>query len=224
METRRHFRQQLDQLYREVLRMGVTVEEALRKAVRAVEERDRELANKVIDDDSLVDQMQLELEESGAQLLATEQPVATNLREILVIIKIASDLERIGDHARHLARLTFEDSSELVEQALPAMRQMTEFGISMVHDSLSAFVDQDPAKAREVAARDDRMDEMHRALYRQIVEAMQAHPGWVEIGTNLVFVNRFLERLGDHVTNMCEWVVYARTGEHVELNQSQQSK
>ena len=221
METRKHFRQQLDQLYRDVLRMGVMVEEALQKAVTAVEQRDQELARSVIDGDLEIDRLQLQLEESSAQLLATEQPVATNLREILVIIKIASDLERIGDHSRHLAKLVHEEPSELVTQTLPSMRKMTMVGIEMVHESLRAFVDQDSDKAKEVAARDDQIDEMHRALYREIVEAMQKHPHWVEIGTNLVFVNRFLERLGDHVTNMCEWIVYAKTGQHVDLNKPQ---
>lgn len=218
METRKHFRQQLDQLYRDVLRMGVVVEEALQKAVTAMETRDQNLARSVIDGDLEIDRFQLALEEDGAQLLATEQPVATNLREILVIIKIASDLERIGDHARHLAKLVFEDPSDLVNRVLPSMRKMTTVGIGMVHESLRAFVDQDAEKAKEVAARDDQIDAMHRELYREIVGAMQEHPDWVEIGTNLVFVNRFLERLGDHVTNMCEWIVYAKTGEHVDLN------
>jgi phosphate transport system protein len=204
--------------------MGVMVEEALQKAVTAVENRDTGLSRAVIDGDLEIDQLQLELEENGAQLLATEQPVATNLREILVTIKIASDLERIGDHARHLARLAFEEPSDLVNRVLPMMRKMTEVGIGMVHDSLSAFVDQNADNAKEVAARDDKIDEMHHQLYREIVGAMREHPDWVEVGTNLVFLNRFLERLGDHVTNICEWIVYARTGDHVDLNKPQNAR
>ena len=99
------------------------------------------------------------------------------------------------------------------------MEKMTERGISMLHDSLTAFVEQDPEAARSVAGRDEEIDAMHRALYQKIVGIMKHDPELIEDATRLLFLNRFLERLGDHVTNVCEWIIYAKTSEHVELNE-----
>lgn len=218
-QTRHHFTQALQEMYQSILRMGTLVEEALRKALTSVSTLDYKLAEQVITDDKRIDQAQLEVEDACAKLIATEQPVATNLREILVAIKIASDLERIGDHARHLARSLDTFAHDAFQEVVPSMEKMTERGISMLHDSLTAFVEQDPEKARTVAARDEEIDAMHRALYQRIVEIMRHEPELIEDATRLLFLNRFLERLGDHVTNVCEWIIYAKTSEHVELNE-----
>jgi phosphate transport system protein len=135
-------------------------------------------------------------------------------------MKITSDLERIGDHARHLVRRMDEISDTVFRGTLPQFSEMAEKGIGMVHDSITAYVNHDPDLARTVARRDDEIDELHRALYRELLSMIASNPDRVETGTALVFLNRFLERLGDHVTNMCEWIVYAKTGEHVELNKA----
>lgn len=218
-QTRHHFAQALKDMYQSILRMGALVEEALRKALTSVSTLDYKLAEQVITDDARIDQAQMEVEEACTKLIATEHPVATNLREILVAIKIASDLERIGDHARHLARSLDTFAHDAFQEVVPPMERMTERGIAMLHDSLTAFVDQDPDKAREVAARDEEIDAMHRALYQKIVDLMKHQPELIEDATRLLFLNRFLERLGDHVTNVCEWIIYAKTSEHEELNQ-----
>ncbi len=217
MEQRIHYREQIRGIHQELLRMGVLVEENLNKALRAVKTQNRELASSVIDSDPRIDAMQLEIEERCTVAIATEQPVATDLREIMVAIKIASDLERIGDHARHLARALDRVSPELMSESFPVIESMAEIGIAMVHDSLDAYVDLDADRAREVALRDQQINVLHRDLYDRIISAMKKAPERVEEGTSLVFINRFMERLGDHVTNICEWIVYARTGEHPEL-------
>lgn len=198
--------------------MGSRVEESLQKALTAIKISDRELARNVIDNDSVIDNLQLEIESVCTVLIATEQPVASDLRGIMVAIKIASDLERIGDHARHLARSLEKISPEFFAETLPIIEEMTQKGIAMVHDSLSAYVDQDSERAREVASRDDEIDRLHHRLYEVILRAIRERPARLEEGTTLISLNRFLERLGDHVTNMCEWIVYASTGEHIELN------
>ncbi|MFW5695233.1 MAG: phosphate signaling complex protein PhoU, partial [Alkalispirochaeta sp.] len=196
------------------------VEEALRKALTAVTNQDYELAEHVKKNDHQIDTLQFALDKRCTEIIATEQPVATDLREILVAMKISSDLERIGDHARHLVRVMDHLTDAVFRETLPRFAEMTEKGISMVHDSITAYVNHDPHQAREVARRDDDIDEMHRALYKELLSMIAANPDRVETGTALVFLNRFLERLGDHVTNMCEWIVYAKTGEHVELNKA----
>lgn len=218
METRQRFTNELQAMYRDVSTMGTLVEEALRKALSAVKNHDHELAEQVKENDHDIDTLQFALDRRCTEIIATEQPVATDLREILVAMKIASDLERIGDHARHLVRVMDQLTDPVFSETLPRFSEMTEKGISMVHDSITSYVNHDAELARQVASRDDDIDQIHRALHEELVEMIAENPDRVKTGTALVSLNRFLERLGDHVTNMCEWIVYAKTGEHVELN------
>ncbi|MFP4382914.1 MAG: phosphate signaling complex protein PhoU [Spirochaetia bacterium] len=218
MEGRTHFAEAMKDLYQDIVRMGTLVEEALRKALISLSIRDTELAQQVIDGDKKIDELQQEIEERCTQLIALEQPVATDLREILTSTKIVTDLERIGDHARHLAKSVEAISDEKLLQTLPDIQKMTQLGINMVHDCITAFVEHDAEKAIEVAARDDEIDSIHKHLFDEVLGIMKDNPDKIAQGASLMFLNRFLERLGDHVTNMCEWVVFAKKGEHVELN------
>ena len=218
METRLPLNKQMGELNQSILRMGALVEEALNKALEALRNEDSNLAAKVVEEDKVIDQLHLEIEDAATQIIALEQPVATDLREIMTVAKIAGDLERIGDHARHIAKAVDRLPSDLIVAALPGIDTMAQMGIGMVHDALSAFVAQDPEAAGAVAARDDLVDDAHRAMYANVIAIMRDKPEWLEHGVSLMFLNRYLERLGDHVTNICEWVVFAKTGVHVELN------
>jgi phosphate transport system protein len=218
MNQRHHFQEDLKALYQNILKMGTLVEEALRKALTALSTGDVTLANQVIENDLTIDQLQIKIEDRCTTIIATEQPVASDLREIITSIKIATHLERIGDHARHLAKAVSTILDDQLLQTIPEIEKMTEIGISMVHDSVSAFVEQDTEKAVEVAKRDDLVDSLHGHLYKEILTIMEKNPEKLDEGVNLLFLNRFLERLGDHVTNMCEWVIFAKKGTHIELN------
>ncbi|MFP4210206.1 MAG: phosphate signaling complex protein PhoU [Alkalispirochaeta sp.] len=218
MQTRHHFQELLHEMYQNVLRMATLVEEALQKALTAVTNNDHTLADAVKKNDAAIDSLQFEIDRRCTELIATEQPVATDLREILVAMKIASDLERIGDHARHLVRVIDELTDDTFRVTLPRFREMTEMGILMVHDSITAYVNHDAEAAKHVARRDDEIDRMHKELFKELIAIIKQNPHAAEKGTSLIFLNRFLERLGDHVTNMCEWIVYAKSGEHQELN------
>ena len=220
MESRQHFTNELNLMYQDVLQMGTLVEEALQKALTAVRANDKRLAEEVKREDQAIDNLQYTLDTRCTKIIATEQPVATDLREIIVAMKISTDLERIGDHARHLVRVMDHLTDEVFRETLPRFEQMAEKGILMVHDSITAYVNQDADLAREVARRDDEIDLLHRKLYKELLAMIASNPDRVETGTALIFLNRFLERLGDHVTNMCEWIVFAKTGEHVELNKA----
>jgi phosphate transport system protein len=219
MPVRQHFTDELNTMYQDILKMGSLVESALKKAVTALSNKDTELAQNVIDEDKRVDELQLQIEEFCTKLIATEQPVARDLREILTSIKIISDLERIGDHARHLAKRVENVANSPFYETVPRLREMAEHGIQMVHDSLTSFVEQDADRAVEVAKRDSKLNRMHQELYKQVLDIMRQNPDQLQTGMDLMFLNRFLERLGDHVTNMCEWVVYSKKGEHMELKQ-----
>lgn len=218
MPARQHFTEELNTMHQDILKMGSLVESALKKALVALSEKNTELAETVIEEDRRIDELQVYIEESCAKLLATEQPVASDLREILTAIKITADLERIGDHARHLAKSVANISNSPYFEAVPRLKEMAEYGIKMVHDALTAFVERDAEQATEIAKRDDKLDDMKNQMLDRVIEIMQANPQSLKTGIDFLFVNRFLERLGDHVTNMCEWIVYSKRGEHIELN------
>ncbi|TVQ23433.1 MAG: phosphate transport system regulatory protein PhoU [Spirochaetaceae bacterium] len=218
MESRLRLDRKIDELYQDVLKMGALVEEAICRAVEALSTADEQLARTVIDGDGAIDALHLRIEDLGTHVVALEQPVASDLRGIITTMRIASDLERIGDHARHIARAVRPMPAQLLDAAIVQIDAMARHGAAMVHDALTAYVDGDVDAARAIALRDDQIDSIHRDLSHRLVAIMQKHPDLVEPALELAFVSRFIERVGDHVTNICEWIVFARTGEHVELN------
>ena len=211
---------ELHEMHESILRMGVLVEEALRKAVFALETRDFQLAETIVRDDRRIDALELKIDDQCARIIATERPEARNLRDVLTTIKITSALERIGDHARHIARRARVITDSAFVPTLPTIRNMAECSIAMLQDFLTAYVEGDAEGAREVAARDDEIDRLHRLLAEQTIAIMRSGPDKIEKGVELMLVNRFLERLGDQITNMCELVVFASNADHVELNRS----
>lgn len=201
-----------------ILRMGARVDTALRKTLAALELQDFKLAAEVIREDSAIDALQAAIEDQCTRIISAAHPHPSDLRQLLVGIKISSSLERIGDHARHLARRARVVTDPLFVEALPLIRRMAQIDTEMLRDSLTAYVQRDAEAACAIAARDDDIDALNSQLYRLLIGIMQEHPETIEKGIELMMVNRFLERLGDHVTNICEWIVFATRNEHVELN------
>jgi phosphate transport system protein len=218
METRRQFHEDLKALFELIRKMSVLAAESLSKALSALDRRDTALADQVIADDKKIDELQGEIENFCIRLLATEQPVAKDLRTIITAIKIVSHLERIGDHGRHLAKAVHVTPEEVLRPVLGRMQDIAERGIKMMHDAITAFIYHDETAARRAAAMDDEIDTRHRGLFDAIIGIMKEDPAKIEAGARLLILARFLERLGDHVTNICEWVVYTEQAEHVELN------
>lgn len=209
---------EMHRLHTSILHMGTLAEEALHKALTALSTGDASLAALVVQEDSRIDILQQDIEDQVTRVIATEQPVAEDLRILITCIKLTADIERIGDHARHIAKAVDRISRQSIELVLPLLVQMSELGTGMLHDVLSAFMDGDPSLATQIAATDDKIDELHKQAYDEVIQHMQDDPAHIPDGTNLLLLCRFLERMGDHVTNMCEWVVYAKHGTHVELN------
>ena len=218
MEQQYEMAKSLEGLYNGMLHMGSLVEEALRKALIALSNWDDELASAVIDEDARIDGRQIELEDECTNLIARMQPVGADLREIICCIKTLTDLERIGDHARHVARSLTKSAGPHYSSMLPRVRVLGNKALAMLHDALTALIDRDADKAKEVAQRDAEVDELHRALTQDALEIMKADTGGVEAGQQIILLSRYLERIGDHVTNICQWIVYARTGAHVEFD------
>jgi len=218
MTVREHFERDLKGLVLNVMKLGSYVEEALRSALKALSKQDVLQAEKILTEDVKINRLQLAIEDCCVGLIAREQPVARNLREIMTTIKVASNLERAGDLAVHLAKATKRLAGSPYIGSFQDIHKMAEIGIGMVRGAVDAFATQDSAKAREVAGRDDRIDSIHDALIQQLLATMHENEKQIEMATSLLFVSRFLERLGDHVVNICEWVVYGAEGVHEDLN------
>jgi phosphate transport system protein len=219
MAIRQHFIEQLEDLNQDILKMSTLVEEAIQKAISAFENKDTAAARKVIDGDIEINTLQADIEDKCTVLIATEQPVATDLRRIVAIIKVVSNLERIGDHSVHLARATVKFVDEpYIDRVAGIIPRMADIGITMIRDAIDSFVNRDLDKAKKTADLDEKIDELHRSLFTTLITTMKENTQTIEQAAEFLFINRFMERLGDHVTNMCEWVVFAITGEHIELN------
>lgn len=216
----KHFQNEIDALKKKILHLTALVEQNLESAVRAVDERDIKLAVKVIATDDAIDQAEVEIEEECLKTLALYQPVATDLRFIIAVLKINSDIERIGDLAVNIAqraKTLAESKNKNVPLDLSEMSRLT---LSMVKKSTDSLVKLDSQLARQVGGMDDRVDEMHRDAYRTVESEIIKDPQSVEYYINLLGVSRYLERIADHATNIAEDVVYLVEGQIVRHQHS----
>jgi phosphate transport system protein len=201
-----------------ILRMGSLVEQQIRDAIRATVERDGELASRVIDADARVNDAQHEITDTVLVTIATQQPVARDLRFLLALDHVASELERIGDHASGIAK----QARRMIEQPpLREIRDLARIGnlaADQVRGVVSALIDIDDGLARSVAAKDDDIDHGFRAVFGEVIDLMRADPSAVERGTRLILAAHWIERIGDRVTNIAEDVVYLATGQVEDLN------
>jgi phosphate transport system protein len=218
MQTRIHFIEELSRLNHDVLAMGTRVEESLRKAVEALKTQNVELAREVKASDELINALQLKIEDQAAVLIATQQPVARDLRELVTVFKVTDNLERAGDHAVHLAKAAIKLSGEPPFRQIERLCRMAEIECGMIKDAVDAYLNQDADAARRAAAEDDQVDAEHKQTVREVLELIRERPDQVERASRLLASSGFLERLGDHMTNICEAVVFMVEGRHVELN------
>ena len=218
MQTRVHFIEELSRLNHDVLAMGTRVEESLRKALEALRTQNVELAREVKASDELVNALQLKIEDQAAVLIATQQPVARDLRELVTVFKVTDNLERAGDHAVHLAKAAIKLSGEAPFRETERLCKMAEIECGMIRGAVDAYLNQDADAARRVAAEDDAVDAEHKLMVKEVLGLMRERPEQVERASRLLASSGFLERLGDHMTNICEAVVFMVEGRHVELN------
>ena len=216
---RNHFDNELQELIKDIIKMSSIVEDALSYSIKALKKQDIKLADIVIAQDDLVDKMELEIEDKCLRLIALQQPIAKDLRIIATALKIVTDLERIADHAVDIARITKRLSGEKYIKELIDIPRMAHIVTGMVKDSIDAYVRQDVDKAREVSMRDDEVDGLHSQIFRELLLLMMEDPRKINQSTYFLFISQSIERIADHVTNICEWIIYAVTGEHVDLNE-----
>ena len=207
-----------DELREALTAMGQQVERAIRGSVRALEEHDLRGAELVFREENTVNRMHHDIDDSCLRLLATEQPVATDLRQIVGTLNVIAQLERIGDLAVHVARVAQRLASEQLIKELIAIPLMADETCAMLRDSVRSFVTQDSALAEQVSARDNKVDEIYSQLFRELLTYMMETPRNITQASSLLFVAKQLERVGDHTTNICEAVIFVTTGKHVDLN------
>jgi phosphate transport system protein len=220
MENKRIvFAEELDRLRHDILVMSSLVEEGLGKALAAFQNNDRELAETVREADAAVNAMQLKIEDETVILIATQQPVARDLREIFTILKITANLERAGDYAVHLARTAMKLSGKTSFRAMERLALMVTTGQEMIGASISAYLKQDAEAARKTAALDDIIDGEHKKISEEMLRLMKKHPELLKKALRFLNTSGNLERLGDHITNICEAVIYMIESRHEELNE-----
>ena len=221
MVTRNLFSAELSRLRHDILAMATRVEENLGKALTALRTCDAELANEVRSDDAEVDALQLKIEDDAAIIIATQQPVARDLRELVTIFKLTSNIERVGDHAVHLARAAkkISKAGDSPFRAQGHLEKMAETGQEMIRAAVSAFLAQDADAARKAAEMDNIIDSEHKALTEDILKLMKKNPDLVKGALQILHTSNQLERLGDHITNICEAIIYMTEGKHEELNE-----
>ena len=216
LDVHRHFHDELSHVKVRLLTMSGEAEAALGLAVEALLERDPGKADRVIQGDRVIDAMEMEIEEMSVNLLALQQPMARDLRMLTSALKIANDLERVGDHAVNIAQ-----SAERLSQARPIapepeIVEMARLAREMLSDALEAFIRGDAASGREICPRDDKVDVLHRSVFRILLTHMMEDPHTIGAGMELFLVSRNLERVADLATNIAEDVVFLVEGKSIK--------
>ncbi|VVB90842.1 PhoU domain protein [uncultured archaeon] len=216
--VREAYHKDLHKLREEILNMGSLVGRAIGDSVLSLKNRDVELAQKVIDMDNEIDALDHSIEENCMRLLALQQPMARDLRLIISVLKMSIDLERMGDLALEIAVITKITANVPPVKPLIDIPRMSEICQDMLMNTMKALENKDVELAKQVAKRDDEVDALFDQIRRELITIMIEDPKKITGAQHLTFVARYLERIGDHITNLCENVVFMVTGERVELN------
>lgn len=206
---------------KDLLEMAGFVERQIYESLICLKNYDLEKADKIIKDDDKVDEMQKNIEDECIKYIATEQPLATDLRRVFTASKIVTDLERMADHAVDICKITKKiggDIDSLKEKA-KELWEMEAKVRDMIKAAIDAYINEDHDLAYKICERDDEIDAFYKSLFTNLINAIKMDESLIQKGTQLLFVIKFLERIGDHVTNICEWTIFSKTGAYVDLNE-----
>lgn len=217
-KNRSTFHRELERLQDEVLILGSMVEKAITRSVDALRARDVDAARMVRAEDILINRKRFEIEEATLLQIATQQPMASDLRRLAAILHIVTDLERMGDYAAGIAQICVEIGDQPHIKPLIDIPRMADKAVSMLRRSLDAFVDRDVLGAEAIASEDDDVDALYQQVYRELLTIMLANPRTIDQATHLLWVAHNLERVADRVQNICERVVFVSTGRMRELS------
>ncbi|MBP3191499.1 phosphate signaling complex protein PhoU [Natronogracilivirga saccharolytica] len=207
------FEKSLKELQAELFDMAAMVNNAVERSVDALKNRDVEHAGQIKNDDIHINNMRWKIEEQCIQLIATQQPVATHLRQIIAVLNIITELERMGDHAEGIAKIVIKLNGESPVKPLIDIPRMAQISTEMISGSLHAFSERDIDKARKIILRDDEVDELYHQILRELISIMIEDPRTITRCTYLMWTAHNLERIADRVTNICERIIFLVTGE-----------
>jgi phosphate transport system protein len=208
MDYHRHLDVELDSLRDKVLLLGGEAEAALESAMRALTDRDSDLARRVLQDDDRVDRLEVEIDRQCIDIIALRQPAARDLRFVISVAKMAPVLERIADHACNIARAAIDLNNEPELNSVFELKEMAEHALGMLRAALDAFTSSDALAAREVIASDSVINDLYNHIFHRLIEMMVTEPTTATRNARLIFVAKHLERIGDYVTDICELTVY----------------
>ena len=210
----RHFQQELEKLKAKLLEMGALVESSIHTSVQSFIEHDDRLARRVMEDETLINKMELDLDARVTRLLALNQPVAGDLRLLVMCLKINTDLERMGDLAVSIAgrAISLNQLHAPLDGVLEDMPRMAALVEDMLHRTLDAFVKRDADLASKILPADDEVDSIRDGIYNELISTMRQNPALVDAAVHLMFIARNLERIADHATNIAEDVIYLVRG------------
>ena len=214
VNMRNRFDRQLVQLNNELIEMGGMIEKAISDTVKALVNQDIELASNVIEYDEEIDHQEREIEQLCLKLLLQQQPVAKDLRLISAALMMITDMERIGDHATDISEITIELSKESYIKKLDHIQQMAKETMVMLVQSVEAFVNKDMDKARAVIVHDDVVDDLFNKVKAELIAMIHEDVNAGEQASDLLMAAKYFERIGDHATNISEWVIFSITGQH----------
>jgi phosphate transport system protein len=218
MRLRERYLQELAALHTDLKSLGELVITAITRSVDALIQQTTDAAKQVVADDQQIDQAESALEEQVLIVMATQQPIAGDLRRLVAAIEIASELERIGDYAKGIAKVIIRNAG--LSQVAPPddLAEMAQQAIAMLNEVLDAYVREDAAVGQRLAAADDRVDELRKRIRAELIELMQRDQAAVPAAVDLLFVAHYLERIADRTTNIAERIVFIISGEMIELN------
>jgi len=218
--VRESFIKYIKELEKEVTEMGEMVIAAISRSVEALKALNADQARRIIADDMLINKKRWDIEEKCVNLIATQQPVASDLREILAILFIVTELERMGDHAEGIGRIVIMHGSEPLLKPLVDIPRMAEKAVGMLRKSIDAFLRRDAQAAQEICREDDDVDSLYEQVYHRLLDYMIENPRTITRATYLIWAAHNLERIADRVTNICERIIFLVTGVMSEVNVS----
>ena len=210
----------IDELLAQVIEQGSMVERSLQGSVKSLQHQEVDEAKIIYDDDRQINKKHFDIEENVITLIATQQPMARDLRLLTAILEVTTELERMGDYAKGIARITVRIGQEELLSPMKHIPPMSEVCIDMLHRALQAFVERDSEAARAIPQEDDQVDNYFNTIYRELMEQMISNPTTVDQANHLLWVAHNLERVADRVTNVCERIVFVVTGEMLEMDRT----
>ena len=215
-KMRDKYMKQLENLNNNMIEMGAMIEKSIENAISALVRQDVETAKKAIEYDAEIDEMEKNIENMCMKILLSQQPVASDLRTVSSALKMVTDMERIGDHAADISELTILMAKESYIKHLEHIQLMAEISMTMLSESLDAYVEKDLKKAEAVIKRDDEVDDLFDKVKNELINIIHENVNDGEQAANLLMAAKYMERIGDHATNISEWVIFSITGKHEE--------